>query len=50
MGLRSILRQDPDVVMIGEMRDPETIATAMTASETGHLVFNPSHQLRFSNH
>ncbi|MEK7574036.1 MAG: PilT/PilU family type 4a pilus ATPase, partial [Patescibacteria group bacterium] len=43
MGLRSILRQDPDVVMIGEMRDPETIATAMTASETGHLVFSTLH-------
>ncbi|MDP3052937.1 MAG: PilT/PilU family type 4a pilus ATPase [bacterium] len=42
-GLRSILRQDPDVVMIGEMRDPETIATAMTASETGHLVFSTLH-------
>jgi len=42
-GLRSILRQDPDVVMIGEMRDSETIATAMTASETGHLVFSTLH-------
>jgi len=42
-GLRSILRQDPDVIMIGEMRDPETIATAMTASETGHLVFSTLH-------
>ena len=42
-GLRSILRQDPDVVMIGEMRDPETMATAMTASETGHLVFSTLH-------
>lgn len=41
--LRSILRQDPDVVMIGEMRDPETIATAMTAAETGHLVFSTLH-------
>ncbi|MEK7512908.1 MAG: ATPase, T2SS/T4P/T4SS family, partial [Patescibacteria group bacterium] len=38
--LRSVLRQDPDVIMIGEMRDPETIATAMTAAETGHLVFS----------
>lgn len=42
-GLRSILRQDPDVIMIGEMRDPDTIATAMTASETGHLVFSTLH-------
>jgi len=42
-GLRSILRQDPDVIMIGEMRDPETMATAMTASETGHLVFSTLH-------
>lgn len=41
--LRSLLRQDPDVVMIGEMRDPETIATAMTAAETGHLVFSTLH-------
>lgn len=43
MGLHSILRQDPDVIMIGEMRDPETMATAMTASETGHLVFSTLH-------
>ncbi len=41
--LRSLLRQDPDVVMIGEMRDPESISTAMTASETGHLVFSTLH-------
>lgn len=41
--LRSILRQDPDVLMVGEMRDPESIATAMTASETGHLVFSTLH-------
>ncbi len=41
--LRAILRQDPDVIMIGEMRDPETIATAMTAAETGHLVFSTLH-------
>jgi len=38
-GLRSVLRQDPDVVMIGEMRDPESISIALTAAETGHLVF-----------
>lgn len=41
--LRSVLRQDPDVLMIGEMRDPISIATAMTASETGHLVFATLH-------
>lgn len=41
--LRAILRQDPDVIMIGEMRDSETIATAMTAAETGHLVFSTLH-------
>ena len=42
-GLRSLLRQDPDVVMIGEMRDTESMATAMTAAETGHLVFSTLH-------
>ncbi|KKU91679.1 MAG: twitching motility protein [Candidatus Jorgensenbacteria bacterium GW2011_GWA1_48_11] len=42
-GLRSILRQDPDVIMLGEIRDPETMATAMTAAETGHLVFSTMH-------
>lgn len=41
--LRSVLRQDPDVIMIGEMRDPETVAIAMTAAETGHLVFSTLH-------
>ncbi len=41
--LRSVLRQDPDVLMIGEMRDKESIATAMTAAETGHLVFSTLH-------
>ncbi len=41
--LRSVLRQDPDVIMIGEVRDPETMATAMTAAETGHLVFATMH-------
>ncbi|MEE8131751.1 MAG: PilT/PilU family type 4a pilus ATPase [Candidatus Paceibacterota bacterium] len=43
MALRSILRQDPDVIMIGEMRDKESIATALTAAETGHLVFSTLH-------
>ncbi len=42
-GLRSVLRQDPDVIMVGEMRDAESIATAMTAAETGHLVFSTLH-------
>ncbi|PIR98084.1 MAG: type IV pili twitching motility protein PilT [Candidatus Colwellbacteria bacterium CG10_big_fil_rev_8_21_14_0_10_42_22] len=42
-GLKSILRQDPDVIMIGEMRDAESISTAMTAAETGHLVFSTLH-------
>ncbi|MBI4094458.1 MAG: PilT/PilU family type 4a pilus ATPase [Candidatus Liptonbacteria bacterium] len=42
-GLRSVLRQDPDVIMIGEMRDPASIATSMTAAETGHLVFSTLH-------
>ena len=41
--LRSILRQDPDVILIGEMRDPETISIALTAAETGHLVFSTLH-------
>lgn len=41
--LRSTFRQDPDVVMLGEMRDPETISTAITAAETGHLVFATLH-------
>lgn len=41
--LKSVLRQDPDVLMIGEMRDSLSIATALTASETGHLVFSTLH-------
>lgn len=41
--LKSILRQDPDVIMIGEMRDQESISTALTAAETGHLVFSTLH-------
>lgn len=41
--LRSTFRQDPDVIMIGEMRDPETMATAISAAETGHLVFATLH-------
>jgi twitching motility protein PilT len=41
--LRSVLREDPDVVLIGEMRDSETIAAAITIAETGHLVFSTLH-------
>jgi len=41
--LRHVLRQDPDVILIGEMRDLETMQTAMTAAETGHLVFSTLH-------
>jgi twitching motility protein PilT len=43
MGLRAALRQDPDVIMIGEMRDTETIDTAMKAAETGHLLVSTLH-------
>jgi twitching motility protein PilT len=42
-GLRDALREDPDVLLIGEMRDPETISLALTAAETGHLVFASLH-------
>lgn len=42
-GLRAILREDPDVILIGEMRDQETIEIALTAAETGHLVFATLH-------
>jgi twitching motility protein PilT len=41
--LRAVLRQDPDVILVGEMRDLETISTAVTAAETGHLVFSTLH-------
>jgi twitching motility protein PilT len=43
VALRSVLREDPDVVMIGEMRDYETISSALTIAETGHLVFATLH-------
>jgi twitching motility protein PilT len=43
--LRSALRQDPDVILVGEMRDFETIETALHAAETGHLVFSTLHTL-----
>ncbi|WEK53398.1 MAG: type IV pilus twitching motility protein PilT [Candidatus Cohnella colombiensis] len=42
-GLRAALRQDPDVILVGEMRDLETISAAVTAAETGHLVFATLH-------
>ena len=41
--MRAALREDPDVILLGEMRDPETIEIAMTAAETGHLVFSTLH-------
>ena len=43
--LRAVLREDPDVILVGEMRDPETIAIAITAAETGHLVFSTLHTI-----
>lgn len=43
MALRSTFRQDPNVIMVGEMRDPETMAIALSAAETGHLVFSTLH-------
>lgn len=43
IALRSVLREDPDVVLVGEMRDHETIASALTIAETGHLVFATLH-------
>src|SRR5215472_11874032 len=43
--LRASLRQDPDVILVGEMRDLETISTALHAAETGHLVFSTLHTL-----
>ncbi|HKK13839.1 MAG TPA: type IV pilus twitching motility protein PilT [Gammaproteobacteria bacterium] len=42
-GLRAALREDPDVILVGELRDPETISMAMTAAETGHLVLATLH-------
>lgn len=41
--MRAVLREDPDVIMLGEMRDPETIKTALTLAETGHLVLSSLH-------
>lgn len=42
-GLKHVLRQDPNVIMVGEMRDPETISATLTLAETGHLVFSTLH-------
>jgi twitching motility protein PilT len=42
-GVRAAMREDPDVILVGELRDPETISMAMTAAETGHLVFGTLH-------
>lgn len=47
--LRAALRQDPDVILVGEMRDLETIATAVTAAETGHLVYSTLHTIGAAN-
>ena len=47
--LRAALRQDPDVILVGEMRDLETISTAITAAETGHLVFSTLHTMGAAN-
>jgi twitching motility protein PilT len=47
--LRAALRQSPDVILVGEMRDYETISTAMTAAETGHLVISTLHSVGASN-
>ena len=41
--LKSVLRQDPDIIMVGELRDVESIEAALTAAETGHLVFGTLH-------
>ncbi|MDP9069718.1 MAG: PilT/PilU family type 4a pilus ATPase [Actinomycetota bacterium] len=43
--MRSAMRQDPDVILVGEMRDQETVATALSAAETGHLVFSTLHTI-----
>lgn len=49
MGLRASLRQDPDVILVGEMRDPETIEIALRAAQTGHLVFSTLHNMGAAN-
>jgi twitching motility protein PilT len=47
-GLRHVLRQDPDIIMVGEMRDLETTSSTVTAAETGHLVFSTLHTINAS--
>lgn len=47
--LRSALREDPDVILVGEMRDYETISAALTAAETGHLVLSTLHTIGAAN-
>jgi twitching motility protein PilT len=42
-GIKSLLRQDPDIVLVGQLRDPETIEAALTIAETGHVVFGTLH-------
>ena len=49
MALRASLREDPDFILVGEMRDYETISTAITAAETGHLVFSTLHTIGAAN-
>ena len=49
VSLRATLRQSPDVILLGEMRDHETIQTAMTAAETGHLIFSTLHTIGAAN-
>jgi len=49
MALRAALRQDPDVILVGEMRDPETIEIALRAAQTGHLVFSTLHNMGAAN-
>ena len=48
--LRAALRQSPDVILLGEMRDFETIHVAMTAAETGHLLFSTLHTIGAAQH
>ena len=47
-GLKHVLRQDPDIIMVGEMRDLETTSSTITAAETGHLVFSTLHTINAS--
>ena len=47
--LRAVLREDPDVILVGELRDPESVSAALTAAETGHLVFSALHASNVAN-